>query len=102
MLVQTINKNRKREIHTDKLIFGVPMNRNEAVTYLKELLSQCSEMSLNAVSFEEQRTNGNLNYRLHIKGSMQESDKQLVREIAKKHSLEVKDNTDGVVVYNLM
>jgi hypothetical protein len=76
------------------------MNRSEAVLYLKELLSQCSEMSPNAVSFEEQKTNNVINVRLHIQGSIGEVEKQVVRELAQKHSLQVKDNTEGVIIYN--
>lgn len=76
------------------------MNRSEAVIYLKELLSRCSEMSPNAVSFEEQRTNSTVNVRLHIQGSIGENEKIVVRELAKKHSLQVKDNTEGVIIYN--
>jgi hypothetical protein len=76
------------------------MNRSEAVIYLKELLSRCSEMSPNAVSFEEQKTNNIVNVRLHIQGSIGEIEKQVVHELAQKHSLQVKDNTEGVIIYN--
>lgn len=76
------------------------MNRSEAVIYLKELLSRCSEMSPSAVSFEEQRTNNTTNVRLHIVGSIGENEKLVVRELAQKHSLQVKDNTEGVIIYN--
>jgi hypothetical protein len=76
------------------------MNRNEAVIYLKELLTRCSEMSPNAVSFEEQRKDNTVNVRLHIQGSIGEIEKQVVHELAQKHSLQVKDNTEGVIIYN--
>ncbi len=76
------------------------MNRNEAVIYLKELLIRCSDMSPNAVSFEEQRTDNTVNIRLHIMGSIGELEKQAVHELAKKHSFQVKDNHEGVVIYN--
>jgi hypothetical protein len=76
------------------------MNRSDAVIYLKELLSRCSEMSPNAVSFEEQKTDNTVNVRLHIQGSIGEIEKQVVRELAQKHSLQVKDNTEGVIIYN--
>jgi hypothetical protein len=76
------------------------MNRSEAVTYLKELLNKCSDMSPNAVSFEEQRTDSRVNVRLHIQGSIGELEKQVVHELAQKHSLLVKDNTEGVIIYN--
>jgi hypothetical protein len=76
------------------------MNRSEAVIYLKELLSRCSEMSPSAVSFEEQRTVNTVNVRLHIMGSIGETEKQVVYELAKKHSFQVNDSNDGVVIYN--
>ena len=76
------------------------MNRSDALIYLKELLSRCSEMSPNAVSFEEQRTDSAVNVRLHIQGSIGEVEKQVVHELAQKHSLQVKDNSEGVIIYN--
>jgi hypothetical protein len=74
------------------------MDRTEAVTYLKELLSQ-SDMSPASVSFENPKDSDSVGYRVHIKGAIQESDKQAVREIAKRHSLTVQEDTDGVIVY---
>jgi hypothetical protein len=76
------------------------MNRNEAVNYLKELLNQCNDMSPNAVSFEQLRANGSINYSVHIRGSIAQSDKQIVRDIAKKQGYSVKDNSDGVIIFN--
>jgi hypothetical protein len=76
------------------------MNRNEAVIYLKELLNQCNDMSPNAVSFEQLRTNDSINYSVHIRGSIAESDRQIVRDIAKKQGFAVKDNSDGVIIFN--
>ncbi len=75
------------------------MDRNEAVTYLKELFNQCNDMSPNSVSFEQQKNGDYIGYRVHIKGAIHESDKQIVRDLAKKHSLAVKANDEGVVVY---
>lgn len=77
------------------------MKRNEAVTYLKELLNQCNGMSPNAVSFDQLKTDGSINYTVHIRGSIAESDKQIVRDIAKKQGFAVKDgNTDEVIIFN--
>ncbi len=75
------------------------MNRNEAVTYLKELLSQCNDMSPASVYFENPKNSDSVGYRVHIKGKIYESDMQQVRDIAKKYSLAVKEEADGVVVY---
>ncbi len=75
------------------------MERNEAVTYLKELLTVCNDMSPEAVSFEKPKDNDFSGYAVHIKGAILDSDKQAVREVAKKHSLAVRENLNGVVVY---
>jgi hypothetical protein len=77
----------------------MPMQRNEAVTYLKELLNACDNMSPQAVSFESHANSQSTDYRVHIKGAIYESDKQLVKDIAKKHSLTVKEESDEVVIY---
>lgn len=81
------------------MLFGMPsMNRTEAVTYLKDLLIVCNQMSPDSVSVENFQTDSS-GYRLHIKGSLQETDKQKVKDIAKKHSLEVQENQNGVIVF---
>jgi len=84
-------------INKQERILGMPMDRNEAVTYLKELLSQCSELSPESVSFENAKNSDSVGYQVHIKGIIHESER--VRDVAKKHSLAVKEDTDGVVVY---
>ena len=77
----------------------MPMDRTEAVTYLKELLNVCKGMSPEVVSFERCKNSDSITYRVHIKGAIHESDKQMVRDIAKKYSLAVKEKNDEVVVY---
>ncbi len=76
------------------------MKRNEAVTYLKELLTECNDMALNSVSFEEQKIGGTINYKLHIRGRIPEADKAVARDIAKKFSYQVADSEEGVTVFN--
>lgn len=75
------------------------MKRKEAVTYLKELLSQCNDMALNAVSFDKSENAEATDYSVHIIGSIHENDKQIVLKVAKQHSLAVKDYSNGVIVY---
>jgi hypothetical protein len=77
------------------------VDRQEAVSYLKELFSQCNNLSPNAVSFEQPKDSDSVGYRVHIKGNLQETDKETLRELAKKRNLTVKDNSDEVIVYNL-
>lgn len=75
------------------------MDRNEAVAYLKELLSLCNELSPDTVSFENPKNSDSVGYRVNIKGKIQEPERQMVRDVAKKYSLAVKEDPDGVVVY---
>jgi hypothetical protein len=89
----------KPYIVVQERIFVMPMQRNEAVTYLKELLNACSNMSPQAVSFESNTNSQSTDYRVHIKGPIYDSDKQMVKEIAKKHSLTVKEDSDEVIIY---
>jgi hypothetical protein len=75
----------------------MPMERNEAITCLKELLNVNSNLSPQAVSF--QKPKDSTGYTLHIKGIFQQSDKQVVEEIAEKHSLAVKQESDGIIIF---
>ena len=93
VLMQTIN------IDSQERIDWTPMNRNEAVSYLKELLNQCSDLSPNAVSFEQTIDTQTTGYIIHIKGGMQEAEKQTVRNVAQKYSLLARDSADGIIVY---
>jgi hypothetical protein len=78
----------------------MPMDRQEAVSYLRELFSLCNDLSPNAVSFEQPKDGDSVGYQVRIKGNMLETDKTTLKEIAKKRNLTVKDNTDEVIVYN--
>ncbi|MGD6852489.1 MAG: hypothetical protein ACQCN6_10570 [Candidatus Bathyarchaeia archaeon] len=77
------------------------MDRQEAVAYLRELFSQCNDLSPNAVSFEQPKNGDSVGYRVRIRGNMHETDKTALKEIAKKRNLTVKDDRDEVIVYNL-
>jgi hypothetical protein len=85
-------------VDKQETILGMPMDRTEAVTFLKELLSQC-DMSPASVSFENPKDSDSIGYRVHIRGAIQESDKEAVRDVAKRHSLNVQEDNDGVIVY---
>jgi hypothetical protein len=76
----------------------MPIDRNEELTYLKELLSQCN-MSPESNSFKNPKNSISIGYCVHIKGTIHESDKQTARDVAKNHSLAVKEESDGVIVY---
>lgn len=75
------------------------MQRDEAVTYLKEIFD-CSSMSPNAIYLEESKNRDKLTgYKIHIKGAMSNGDKEVVIKIAKKHNFEVKEEKDEVIIY---
>lgn len=75
------------------------MNRSEAIIYLKELLSQCNDLSPECFSFETPTDSNSIGYRVQIKGKIGASDKQSVKEVAKKHDLSVQEDPDGVIIY---
>jgi hypothetical protein len=80
------------------MLLGMRMDRNDAVAYLKELLSIC-DMSPSSVFFENPQDSDSEGYRVHIKGTIHESDRQKVRDIAKKRNLAVQEDDGGVVVF---
>jgi len=77
----------------------MPVDRTEAVTYLKEVLTLCHDMSPDSLSFEKPHDSNSVGYRVHIKGTIREADRQVVRDIAKKYNLSVKEDSDGIVIF---
>jgi hypothetical protein len=75
------------------------LDRNEAVTYLKELLKACNDMSPEAVSFEQPKNQESIGYTVRIKGFIDAANKQAVNDIARKHSLTVKEENCEVLIY---
>jgi len=78
-------------------ILGMLMDRSEAIVYLKELLRNCTNMSPEAVSFEQ--TAGYKGFTIRIKGAVYETDKDTIRNIAKKHWLAVKEEQDQFLIF---
>ncbi len=75
------------------------MNRIEAVNYLKEVLIRCQELSPSSVCFENYKDTQTENYRVYIKGTIYESDREKLRALAKEHNLAMQENENEVVVY---
>ncbi len=76
------------------------MDRSEAIIYLKELLSKCNDLSPESVSLETPADKNTIGLQVHIKGTIIESNKYWVREVAKKYSLSVQENLDEVIIYS--
>ncbi len=72
----------------------MPMQRNEAVSYLKEILGSNELISPNAITLEEPK--GNIGYKIRIKGVGYE---QTVKEVAQKLNLAVREEKDEIVVF---
>lgn len=76
------------------------MNREEAVACLKEILALSQHMSPNAVTFEKSLANEiSTGYRVRIKGSTFDDDRQAVNLVAKNHKLVVKEEDNEIVIY---
>jgi hypothetical protein len=75
------------------------VDRNEAVNYLKEVLSQCQELSPSSVCFENYKDTQTEGYRVYIKGTIYESDREKLRTLAKEHNLAMQEKENEVVVY---
>ncbi len=70
------------------------MKRNEAVSYLKDVLSTNELVSPEAITLEEPK--GDTGFKVHIKGV---SYQQTVKEVAQKRKLAVKEQKDELVVF---
>jgi hypothetical protein len=81
-----------------EIICGMPVDRNQALNYLKDLLKNCNNMSPEAIAFEN-TTVGCNGYYVRIKGAIPEVDKNTVREVAKKHNLIVKEEKSEVLIF---
>jgi hypothetical protein len=86
-------------IDRQEILWGMPVDRSEAITYLKELLSKCNDLSPESVSFETAIDKNAIGLQVHIKGTIFDSDKFWVREVAKELSLSVQENRDGVIIF---
>ncbi len=75
------------------------MNRTEAVNYLKEVLSQCEELSPTSVCFENYKDTQSEGYRVYIKGTIYEPDREKLRALAKKHNLAMQEDENRIIVY---
>lgn len=73
------------------------MQRNEAISYLKELLGSDIDVSPESVSIERKRNSETVEVHIKITNSKRET----IKEIAKKRELTVKEDSDKVIIYGL-
>jgi hypothetical protein len=83
-----------------KYYIGSLMKRDEAVTTLREISEACKDMYGSAVSLEESKPDDeSTGYKLCIKASFDGNDRMLVRGIAEKRNLAIKEEKDELVIY---
>jgi hypothetical protein len=77
------------------------MKRHEAVTCLKEITNTCANMSPDAVALYSSKPDDSLSegYQVHIKTALDDETEQQMRNIAKKHSLTLKEEKGKVIIY---
>jgi hypothetical protein len=77
------------------------LKRHEAVTCLKEIANNCSNMSPDSVTLYNSKPDDSLStgYQVHIKTVLDDETKQQLQNIAEKHSLALKEEKGKVVIY---
>ncbi len=79
-----------------KQLLGKKMQRNEAILYLKALLGSEINISPDSVSIEKQQASKTVKIRIKISNY----DRQHIIETAEKRALEIKEETDSIVIYS--
>ena len=69
------------------------MQRNEAISYLKALLGTDIDISPDSISFEEQDDRKTVKIRMKIQ------EREKIKDIARKRSLEVQEERDSIIIY---
>ena len=69
------------------------MQRNEAISYLKQLLGTNSGISPDAISIEVQENPKGVRIRIKI------SEKELIKDVANERNLSVKEENDSIIVF---
>ncbi len=69
------------------------MQRNDAISYLKELLGTNSGVSPDAISIEEQDNRKTVRIRIKT------NEKERIRVMAKERNLSVTEESDGIIIF---
>ena len=77
------------------MVFGIIVQRNQAISYLKELLGSDIGVSPESVSIERKRDSEAVEVHIKITNSKRES----IKEIARKRELTVKEDGDSIIIY---
>jgi hypothetical protein len=76
------------------------LKRYEAVTTLREISEACKDMYGSAISLVTSKPEDeSTGYRLCIKASLDGNDKTIVKEIAQKRKLAIREEKDEMVIY---
>lgn len=77
------------------------MKRDEAVTFLKEITTTCTDMSPDSVTLFPSQVNDPIStgYQVHIKTVLDGETKQQIQSIVEKYRLAFKEENGKVVIY---
>jgi hypothetical protein len=78
-------------------LVGMHLNRNEAINFLKELLRNSTNISPEAISFEQ--LPGYRGLTVRIKGDFCETYKETVRNTAKKNCLAIREEKNQILIF---
>ena len=77
------------------------MNRDEAIALYKEIMNLCPSMGSSAVNLMKSRPDDPVaqGYQVRIRASPDSESEKLIEEIAKKHSLVMKEENGEVIIF---
>lgn len=77
------------------------MKRDEAVTFLKEISTACSNLSPNSVALVNSEYNDPLSigFQVHIQTVLDTEDMKRIKNIAANHRLALKGDKEKIIIY---
>lgn len=70
------------------------MQRNEAISYLKQLLGSNSDVSPDSISIEEQENGKTVRIRIKT------NEKEHIKDVAKERNLLVKEENGSIIIFD--
>ncbi len=78
------------------------MNRTEAVTLLKEIVSHCEFLNPDCVTLDDSKVGeASVGYRIVIKGNIDSTNRSFIQHLAMTHKLAVKEESNQIVIFRL-
>jgi hypothetical protein len=75
------------------ILSGMSMQRNDAISYLKELLGTSSGVSPDAISIEEQENHKTVRIRIKT------NETERIKDMARERNLSIKEESDSIIIF---